>query len=104
MKSIEQVKRGAVSYISKEIAPLMGTGKGILIEALAPTVIDANIKKYASKEWLSGTGLIDGANVNVDEVYKLIKNAASGRWPVELFGFRFTEADLDKLMNYIREA
>ena len=50
MKSIEQVKRGAVSYISKEIAPLMGTGKGILIEALAPTVIDANIKKYASKE------------------------------------------------------
>lgn len=104
MKSIEQVKRGAVNYISKEIAPLMGTGKAILLEAMAPTVIEANIKKYAGKEWLAGTGLVDGPNVNVDEIYKLIKNAANGRWPVELFSFRFTESDLDKLINYIREA
>jgi hypothetical protein len=104
MKSIEQVKRGAVNYISKEIAPLMGTGKAILLEAMAPTVIEANIKRYAGKEWLAGTGLVDGLNVNVDEIYKLIKNAANGRWPVELFGFRFTESDLDKLINYIREA
>lgn len=104
MKSIEQVKRGAINYISRELAPLMGTGKAILFVALAPPVIEANIKRYAGKEWLNGTGLVEGTNINVDEIYKLVKSAAAGKWPIELFDFRFNEADLDKLMNYIREA
>jgi hypothetical protein len=27
----------------------------------------------------------------------------SRRWPIELMGFRFSESDLDKLYQYIKE-
>lgn len=93
-----------MTYVSRELAPLLGTAKGILLEALAPAVIDANLRKYAGKEWLAGTGFVDGNMVNVDEIYRLLKLSANGKYPVEIAGFKFSEADLDKLMTYIREA
>ena len=104
MVGFEQIRRGAMNYVSRELAPLMGTAKGILLEALAPAVIDANLRKYAEKEWLNGTGFIEGNTANVDEIYRLVKLSASGKFPIELAGFKFTEADLDKLVRYIREA
>lgn len=103
MVGLEQVKRGAVTYVSKELAPLLPTWQGVLVEALAPTVIEAKLKELLAGKLLAGTSLVDGANVNVDEVYKLVKNTAMGRWPLEIAGFRFTEADVDKLYRYIRE-
>ena len=93
-----------MNYVSRELAPLLGTGKGILLEAFAPAIIDANLQKYAGKEWLAGTGFVDGNMVNVDEIYRLVKLSAAGKYPIEIAGFRFTEADLDKLVRYIREA
>jgi hypothetical protein len=103
MVSLEQVRRGAVTYVSKELAPLMPTWQGVLVEALAPTVIEAKLKGALNGSLLAGTGFVDGATVNVDEVYKLVKNTAMGRWPMEVAGFKLTEADLDKLYRYIRE-
>ena len=104
MTGLEQIRRGAMTYVSRELAPLMSTGKGILLEALAPSVIDANLKRYISKDWLTGTGFVEGNTVNIDELYRLIKVSASSKWPIELMGFKFNEADLDKLINYIRES
>ena len=103
MIGLEQVRKGAVTYVSKEIAPLMPTWQGVLVEALAPAIIDAKLKELTGWKLLSGTGFVDGATVNVEEVYKLVKNTAVGRWPQEIYGFRFNEADLDKLYRYIRE-
>ena len=103
MVSYEKVKNGASVYIMQEIAPLLPAGKGILVQAFAPVVIEANLKRYLGSEWLIGTGLVDGAMVNVDEIYKLLKSAAVGKWPVELLGFKFSEADLDKLFRFIKE-
>lgn len=103
MVGLEQVKRGAVTYVSKELAPLLPAWQGVLVEALAPTVIEAKLKELLAGKLLAGTSLVDGANVNVDEVYKLVKSTAMGRWPMEIAGFRFTEADVDKLYRYIRE-
>jgi hypothetical protein len=104
MVGLEQVRRGAMKYVTMELVPLMSTGKGILLEALAPSVIDANLKKYIAKDWLAGTNLVEGNTVNAEEIYKLIKVTAAPKWPVELFGFKFTESDLDKLYSYIKEA
>lgn len=103
MIGLEQVRRGAAAYVSKELAPLLPTWQGVLVEALAPAVIDAKLKEMMSGKLLAGTGFVDGATVNVEEVYKLVKAASVSRWPMEVYGFRFSEADLDKLYRYIRE-
>lgn len=103
MVGLDQVKRGAVAYVSKELAPLLPTWQGVLVEALAPVVVEAKLKELLGGKLLAGTPLVDGATINVDEVYKLVKNTAMGRWPMEISGFRFTEADVDKLYRYIRE-
>lgn len=103
MVSLEQVRRGAVTFVAKELAPLMPTWQGVLVEALAPAVIEAKLRELMSGKLLVGTGFVDGATVNLDEIYKLVKNTAMGRWPIEVAGFKLSEADLDKLYRYIRE-
>ena len=104
MVGFEQIRRGAMNYVSRELAPLLGTPKGILLEAFAPAVIESNLRKYAEKDWIAATGFVDGNMVDIDEIYRLIKLSANGKWPIELAGFKFTENDLDKLAKYIREA
>lgn len=104
MIGLEQIRRGAMNYVSRELVPLMSPFKGALFEAVAPDVIEANLRKYVGKEWLDGTGFVDGNMVNVDELYRLFKLSASPKWPMEIIGFKFNEADLDKLINYIRES
>lgn len=103
MTGYEQIRRGTLAYISREIVPILGTGKGILVEAFAPALLDANLKKLMGSELVTSTGLVDGASADVDEIYKLVKAAAAGKWPVELMGVRFSETDLDKLYRHIKE-
>lgn len=103
MTSHDRIRRGIMAYMTAEILPLMDPLKSILIAALAPRVIDANLKKYTHMDWLEGTDLVDGDTVNVDDVYKLIKSSAAGKWPIELFGVRFNESDLDKLYRHLME-
>lgn len=104
MVGLEQVRRGILTYVNKELAPLLPTWQGVLVEALAPVVLDAKTKEILNGKLLAGSGLVDGATINVDEVYKMVKNTALGRWPMEIAGFRFTESDLDKLYRYVKEA
>lgn len=104
MTSVEKIVAGANKYIAAEIAPLLSVPKLVAVTALAPVLIEANIRRYMGSEVLSGTGLTDGTGVNVDALYPLIKNAASGKWPMEIAGIKFSESDLDKLYNYIKEA
>lgn len=103
MVSLEQVRRGIVTYVTKELAPLMPPWQGVLVEALAPKIIEVKLKELIDGKLLAGTGIVDGATINVDELYKLVKGTASGRWPFEVAGFKITEPDLDKLYRYIRE-
>ena len=103
MVNFERIMKGVFLYIVQEIAPLLPVGKGIVVEAFAPAVIEANLRRFLGSEWIMGTGLVDGAMVNVDEMYKLLKTAAAGKWPVEFLGFKFGETDLDKLFRYIKE-
>lgn len=103
MVGMEQICRGAMKYVTRELVPLVSSGKGILLEAFAPAVINANVKKYMASTWLEGTGYVDGNTADIDAIYKQIKTSAAGKWPMEVIGFKFTESDLDKLYNYIRE-
>lgn len=91
-------------YVRQDLVPLVGGGTGILLEAFAPAVIEGNLRKYLSGGWLASTDLIKDGMVDVEAAYRMLKTAASGKWPMELFGFSFREADLDKLYQYITEA
>lgn len=104
MAGMEQIIRGASMFLSKELAPMMDKGKAILVEAFGPTIIEAKLRQYMQSGLLEGTGIVDGANVDIDRIYKLVKQSSGGRWPLELFGFKFDETDLDKLYRYIKEA
>ena len=104
MVSVEKLKKGILLYIENHIAPLMSGGKGLLTMTFAPVILEANLKKYLASEWLEGTNLVDGNDVNVDEIYRLMKTTATSKWPIELLGFRFTESDLDNLYRMIKEA
>lgn len=104
MVSYEQIRRGIISYINRDLAPLAPKAVGIGIVAFGPSIIDAKIKQLFSSGLLNGTGIIDGNTIDIDEVMRLLKPAADGKWPVDLFGFKFTEADLEKLYHYIKEA
>ena len=104
MVNFEQVKNGVIYYISKDLAPLAPKPLGIGIAAFGPMVAEAKIKEFMASGLFSGTGLVDGDNVDVDAIMRLIKPAAEGKWPIQMFGFSFNETDLDKLYRYIKEA
>ena len=103
MVTYEQVRQGVVTYITNHLAPLMPKVQAIGVLAFAPTIIDAHLPKLLQTDLLKGTNLVDGTNIDIDEVYRLVKAAAVGKYPVELFGFRFTENDLDTLYKCIME-
>lgn len=103
MTNNEKIRRGAMAYITAEVLPIIEPGKSILVAALAPSVIDANLRRFAKMEWLNGTGLVDDSGFNVEEIYRLVKSSSAGKFPVDLFGLRFSEADLDKLYRHIME-
>ena len=104
MVGYEQIRKGLVNYINRDIVPLAPKAVGIGIAAFAPVIVEAKLKELTASPLLSGTGLVDGNTIDIDKVMCLIKPAAEGKWPIEMFGFTFTESDLDKLYRYIKEA
>jgi hypothetical protein len=104
MVGYEQIRKGIVNYINRDLVPLAPKAISIGLAAFAPMVAEAKLKEVMAHPLLSGTGLIDGNSADIDRIMQLLKPAADGKWPIEMFGFTFTEADLDKLYRYIKEA
>lgn len=104
MVGYEQIRKGIVNYINRDLVPLAPKAIGIGLAAFAPMVAEAKLKEVMAHPLLAGTGLIDGNSADIDRIVQLLKPAAEGKWPVEMFGFTFTEADMDKLYRYIKEA
>lgn len=104
MVGYEQIRKGIVNYINRDLVPLAPKAIGIGLAAFAPMVAEAKLKEVMAHPLLNGTGLIDGNSADIDRIVQLLKPAAEGKWPVEMFGFTFTEADMDKLYRYIKEA
>lgn len=104
MTGYEQIRKGVVTYMAKELAPLAPKMLAISMMAFAPVVIDAKMKQLFESGLFSGTALMDGNSVDLEEAMRLFKSAAEGRWPISVAGFDFSENDLDKLYRYIKEA
>ena len=95
----KKLENNIYSYILEELVPQMPTTTGIGFGAVAPFVVRAKIKQYATL--LKDTELIDGENIDVEALYRELKKSSQNKWPLEMFGFTFRETDLDKLYNYI---
>lgn len=104
MVNHEQIRKGLMTYINHELAPLAPKMMGIGLTAFGPLIVEAKTKEFLNSGLLSGTGLVDGDNVDIDTIWRLVKPATAGKWPIEMFGFTFNEADLDKLYRHIKEA
>ena len=104
MVGYEQIKRGIVNYINRDLAPLAPKALGIGMAAFGPMIVDSKMKQFFANGILTGTPLMDGNMIDIDEAMRLLKPAAEGKWPIEMFGINFSESDLDKLYNYIMKA
>lgn len=104
MVSYDQIKKGIIQYINRDLAPLAPKAVGIGLAAFGPVVVETKMKKFFSAGIFADTPLVDGNMIDIDEVIRLLKPAADGKWPIEMFGFTFSESDLDKLYRYIKEA
>lgn len=104
MTGIAQVKKGAAQYIEKHLAPLLPTGVGVALMAFGPLVVESKIDKYLHSDLLAGTSLVDGDTVDIDTMYTKFREKAASKWPLEFFGFKFAEKDLDALYRLIKEA
>lgn len=104
MVTYDQISRGTAEFIRQELAPKMSTLPGLALAAFGPRVVEGNVRSICTNKWIQNSGLSSENTADVDEAYKLMKEAAVGHWPIELMGFKFSESDLDKLYDYIRRA
>lgn len=104
MENIEKVKRGIAMFVDNEVAPVMPKWKGIAFAAGAALIIEANANTLINHPMISMLGVVEGDNVDVDKLYAAVKSKAQGKWPVEIYGFKMSETDLDKLYQYIKGA
>lgn len=103
MENIERIKKGIAAFIDKEMFPVMPKTRGILFSAFAPVYIETKSKEILQNPTIKEMGFVENDGVDVDKVYRLIKEKASGHWPLEVAGFKFSESDFDKLYRYIKE-
>ena len=104
MVGYEQIKRGIINYINRDLAPLAPKALGIGMVAFGPTIVESKMKQFFTDGVFVGTPLMDGNMLDVEEAIRLWKPAADGKWPIEMFGINFSESDLDKIYNYIMKA
>lgn len=104
MVTYDQISRGTADYIRQELVPKMNTLPGIALAAFGPKIVEGNVRNICSNKWVQNSGLADEKSADIDSVYSLMKETAVGHWPIEIMGFKFSEADLDKLYDYIRRA
>ena len=104
MVGYDQIKQGIIQYINRELAPMAPKALGIGMVAFGPTIVDSKMKQFFTNGVFVGTPLMDGTMLDVDEAIRLWKPAAEGKWPIEMFGIKFSESDLDKIYRYIKDA
>lgn len=103
MVAFDQVCKGIVTYIHKELAPMASKPVRFSLIAFSQVVVEAKMKKLLASGLFDGTPLIDGNMIDVDGAVALFKAASVNGWPMDLFGVTFHESDLDKVVHYIQE-
>lgn len=96
----QKIEEGAQAYVLDALVPRMPTLSGVLFATAAPFVIRAKINQVLPL--FDGTELVNGELIDIDKLAADFRRNMSGKWPVEMAGFKFTETDLDELMRYVK--
>lgn len=110
--TIDQAMRGVSRFADMEIIPHLPTGKGIGVGVALALIMDGGREKILSlreNPAIKIMGIMDEqGNIDVDRLYNAARPRFEGnKFPVTipLLGeFRFDQNDVDKLLNYIKEA
>lgn len=99
MVSVNKVMENVAAFVDEDLVPKMPKLEGIAFAAMAPFVIKSKVPGLL--KLVEGTELVDGDKIDVDKLYQEFKIKSQGKWPMEMFGFKFHEDDLDKLYRYL---
>lgn len=110
--TIDQIRRGALNYIEKELAPHMADGKGVVLKfyaALAAIKLPTMVAQCKDMPAVSFFGVVapDG-DIDVESLAYAAGESffANGRKQVVSLpgvdAITFSREDLDRLMSYIK--
>lgn len=100
--NIEQIQRGAVSFVENEIAAKASGVRKFMIYFALPS-LSSRIPDYISKLKSLAPHVFDpNGNVLIDEVYSMAKSAVQKSGSFEFMDIIFDEMDVDKLYSYIK--
>ena len=100
--NIEQIQRGAISFIENEIAS-KATGLRKFMIYFAMPSLSSRIPDYISKlKSLTPQVFDTNGNVLIDDVYNMAKSAVQKTGSFEFMDIIFDEMDVDKLYSYIK--
>lgn len=107
MYSIEKVQQGTARYIESEILPQLD-GKSRWLVTAAATLYLAKLPAVLNTPAIAMTGLVNGNTIDVETLINSIRPAAkksTATINIPLGGkLTLTEADLDALLNSIKQA
>lgn len=98
----EQIQKGVISYIEKEIGSKATGFKKFGVYFMIP-LINKQVVDYVNKFRGVVPEMFDeNGNVKIDEVYNNSKQAIQKSGQFEFAGIIFNEIDVDKIYSYIK--
>lgn len=100
--TLQQVQRGFINFIEKEIAAKANGIKKFTVYFFMPTATKA-VADYTNKLKPLMPDMFEGDNIKLDTLYNVSKNAIQKSGQIEFAGIIFNETDVDKLYTYIKD-
>ena len=101
MVSIDTIKRVVANYIDTDVVPVMPKAQGVLLATMAPLIIEAQAKKILQNPIVKMAEISEGDNVDIEKLYSEFKKHNQGKFPIEVYGFKISENDVDTLYQRI---
>lgn len=109
--TIDQAMRGAMHYADNEIIPRLPGGKGIGAGVALALIMDGGREKLLALREHSAVKLMrimdEQGNIDIDRLYSAARPKFENKLSVSvpfIGDLKFDQNDVDKLLNYIKEA
>jgi hypothetical protein len=100
--NVEQIQRGVLSFVEKEIAEKATGLTKFGIYFILPTISKQTMGYVDKLKAVMPEVLDENGNIKIDEVYNNAKIAVKKSGQFEYMGIIFNETDIDKLYTYIK--
>lgn len=101
MVGIDQIRKGALTFVEKEIIG-KATGATKFAIYFAMPIIDNKITNYINSVSETKELFDENKNLDLDKAYNYAKHAIQKSGQFMYYGILFCESDVDKLYAYIR--